>query len=122
MTITNKDLDDKLEKIYERINKLFSVTSENGKSIAVLAEHVGMQNSRVGKNETRIDGMEGSLTEHEGEIKDIYLTQKSCLERYRKSSERKWDREMAKFGGFISIGTGSIVGIILLIARVLWGL
>ena len=122
MSITNKDLDDKLEKIYGRINRLFGVTSENGKSIAVLTEHIKNQNSRITKNESRLDGVEGTMTEHDGEIKDIYVVQKNCLGKKKEEESRGWDRNMIKFGGLISVVTGTIVAVAGIIVRLLLGI
>jgi uncharacterized coiled-coil DUF342 family protein len=115
MAITNKDLDDKLDKIHERINKLFERTTQ-------LVEHVKTQNGRIGKCETNIEGLDGTLREHEGEINDACAKIDGHLKSESKTEKRGWDAKMIRFGGMMSLATGITVGMILLIARLFLGI
>lgn len=117
MVITNKDLDDKLDKIHTRINGLLERTTQ-------LVEHVKMQNGRIEKCEKNINGFDGVMREHEAEINESHGITKAIkialgehLRMHRDLERRGWDRQLAKFGGMVSIGTGLTIGVILLLAQ-----
>lgn len=135
MGITNKALDEKLDKIYAYIDDLFNESKKNqiavveikGK-IGQLVDHVTLQNGRIGKCESGISGIESQTVENEKVVQEVYDKQESCLERHRKETEaveKRADRlesfmsakKLAVFGGGISIVTGIIVGVVILIAK-----
>lgn len=121
MPVTNENLYDKLEKIHSRINKVFGVANENTKNIAILVEQTKNQNGRIKKCESEMEGMEGSMRDAEAAITDVARIQSDCLKGKENASRRGWDRHMALFGGTVSATTGIIVGIVILIARLVWG-
>lgn len=91
MRITNRNLSDKLDKIYSRVNK-------NCTQIAVLSEHVKNQNSRVGKLEDNTNGLNGILQEHEGEIRDLANFRENIQTAQLRAN--KWN--LVLFGGILT--------------------
>ena len=113
--VTNRDLDEKLDKIHERINKLFERTTQ-------LVEHVKIQNSRIIRCESNINGHDGVLRDVENELNDACNRIDGHLKEENEVEKRGWDMKMLKFGGAMSLSTGVAIGIILLAARLLMGI
>jgi uncharacterized coiled-coil DUF342 family protein len=139
MGITNKDLDSKLDKIHGRINGLVDTANENRVGIAKLVEHVNTQNGRIDALEGDVRGLDGTCREHEGVLTDItnelrnfgarfsdFITtekadKKKAAESAKMREERRWEIRKIIFNHSGELITGSVVGIILLAARFIWG-
>jgi len=140
MGITNKDLDVKLNAIHGRINKLVDTSNENKVNIAKLVEHVNTQNGRIERLEGDVNGLDGTYREHEGILTDItnelknfgdkfnnFISDKKASDKKvagvaKEKEERRWELRKIILNHSSELVTGSVMGIILLLARLLWGI
>ena len=57
--------------VESKIDKIYDLTQENCKQIAVLIEHVKTQNGRIGRVESNYEGVTGTMTEHDETLHDL---------------------------------------------------
>jgi hypothetical protein len=108
----NKDLlriYDKIDSmgkdLNEKIDRIEQVTSKNEKNTAIIIEHAKTTNGRVTKLETNMEGLDGTLRDHENCLKDHdgmfkNLTDKieTIFDTKKIKNNRQWDLRMAGIG------------------------
>jgi chromosome segregation ATPase len=121
MGITNKELYEKLDAVHERINDLVEKVGGLAKDYATTKEQVKTLKISMVKNESNIEGHDGTISTIEKELDNVCTKIDGHLKVDQNTMEKNWNLHMWRLGGAMSLGTGIAIGIILLIARLFLG-